>query len=102
MNYSEMSDFGINKAVGEALGRDLSGINDFNYSVYNITDYCNSWADAGPMIEQNSISLSFGIWVHPSLSGLTMASAGKYSASSENPLRAAMIVFLMMREINND
>lgn len=92
MNYSEMSDFEINKAVHKVL-LDLGNIkeefrlcpqdftdvvkntwdkNDGDNSVIAVMrykdsdgynpfggsrDYCNSWADAGPIIQENGINL---------------------------------------------
>lgn len=110
-NYSEMSDFDINYSVAEKVLTfdeivavpmfggavrwsevDIDGWNHFNP--------CNSWADAGPIIEEGLISLQFyqGSWmasVNPSQeSGFRAACF----IEKRNPLRAAMIVFLMMQE----
>lgn len=93
-NYSEMSDFEINEKMSMAM-RSQSAVPESKYVVIN--DYCNNPADAWPIIESNKISLTYH------------QSRGEWSAifNSENismhgsPLRAAMIVFLMMQDANN-
>lgn len=103
--YSEMSDDEINKAVAKKLGVKFDDINGFlfiNYESEVVFNPCNSWADAGPIIER---------------SGITVACRGKYKSEAwdsikgliddavvehDNPLRAAMIVFLMMNEVTNE
>lgn len=129
MNYSEMTDFEVNCAVAWAMGMshafffskseadfcegiepnergpiwqsDKHIVNGYRVSNGNCFNPCNSWADAGPIIER---------------SGITVACRGKYKSEAwdsskgliddavvehENPLRAAMIVFLMMQETSN-
>lgn len=105
--YTELSDFEINKKVAEKLGL-----------AYEVTRYgvvtrmsnkeqwrefnpCNNPADAMPIIIENGISLisdwnEIGVW------GATYQPW--YTSENKNPLRAAMEVFLMMKdkEINND
>lgn len=69
-NYNELSDFEINKRVAELLGfrippkKDLKSgffrvkkntieaITDYEgtRSKFIVSDYCNSWADAGPLL----------------------------------------------------
>ncbi|MEG5836678.1 phage protein NinX family protein [Enterobacter bugandensis] len=113
MDYSQLSDFEINKRVGIALGKELmpDDCQDFGLSGFpevmlrngDIKDYCNDPTDGWPIIVSNHISLmheeSLGKWC-----------AGKpywvdgcewqldIDVMDENPLRAAMIFFLMMRE----
>lgn len=90
MNYSEMSDEEINLAVDATIYHDPYDAPD--------SDYCNSWADAGPIIEK------FGIGLMPFKKSPAKAwplSTGLLSNASvehENPLRAAMIVYLMMHD----
>ncbi|MGX9240038.1 phage protein NinX family protein [Pantoea dispersa] len=63
-------------------------------------DYCNSWTDAGPIIEKHRIAIKpVALYV----GGYRwFASVGEddlaIKAADHNPLRAAMIVFLMMQE----
>lgn len=115
MNYEEMSDFEINVEVAKASGLDVqyqSMRNDGRVLVvvkidcgvehyYRVPDYCNNWADAGPVIINNCIALT------PCM-GKNNGDATGYFAH-KNPteiefdenskaLRAAMIVFLMMKD----
>lgn len=108
-NYSEMSDFEINKAVAIAegyppedcdygwTGKPDVGVEWSEKTGYPTKsfNYCNSWADAGPIIEKSRISLRNridGNWMAENEWGIS------FRALHDNPLRAAMIVFLMMRE----
>lgn len=104
MNYSEMSDFEINKAVAIAEGHscyygDGSFTNGLmgrkvtvkGNGVVGCMDFCNSWADAGPIIEK------YGICLIPLKKGWLTGING-VDVKNDNPLRAAMIVFLMMQE----
>ncbi|WP_241597723.1 phage protein NinX family protein [Rosenbergiella epipactidis] len=104
MNYQEMSDFEINCRVhfrnydklrfekGKFYYSDRSGremvIGKYLYK-FDRPDYCNSWADAGPIIQENKIPLNpfRGEWV----------AGERRNVKDKNPLRAAMIVFLMMK-----
>lgn len=115
MDYSKLSDDEIASKVLIAQGYKL--IDDgYGYSIYIsksgrkdvgpkvskkfVFDPCNNAADAWPIIESRFISLQFlqGNWmasVNPS------QETGFRSAcfiERGKPLRAAMIVFLMMRE----
>ena len=101
MNYSEMTDFEISVRVGDLKGVRWANL-DENYnplSVWNGDDLCvfnpcNSWADAGPIIEKENISLIFGFGHWDAVSPY----GERLQAEEVNPLRAAMIVFLMMQE----
>ena len=120
MNYEEMSDFEINKSVAKIQCGGQSGIKwlpqkkilpEFDYdsmddACYLISpmgheqsaDYCNSWADAGPIIEANGISM-----IAPSdcvTDWQARPSQGNYTSGDydKNPRRAAMICFLKMQE----
>lgn len=115
MNYSEMSDFEINCEVLAVTEPDVAhmqlsadqksfyhcGYDGNAFHEITIPDYCNSWADAGPVIEQ------YGIGIMPLKRDLPKAwdiSAGLLSNTDckhENILRAAMIVFLMKQEKAN-
>lgn len=104
MNYSEMSDFEINKAVASALLSDwfenglcVARIDGSTRSIFNP---CNSWADAGPIIEEGLISLQFyqGSWMASVSPSQETGFRAACFIEKRNPLRAAMIVFLMMQE----
>ncbi|EPS0644795.1 phage protein NinX family protein [Cronobacter malonaticus] len=86
MEYSKLSDFEINNLVDGHIYKDPSEAPD--------TDYCNNPADAWSIIVENKISIS-------------NCGAERWTANDvgidnlhkdKNPLRAAMIVFLMMQE----
>ncbi len=97
MNYSEMTDFEINKAVAShhleewyANGICVIKCDDDDRSIFNP---CSSWADAGTIIEKSRMSLTpyAGGW-H------AFNDDAEKIYTDENPLRAAMIVFLMMQD----
>lgn len=117
-DYSKMSDFDITCEVAKGIypdalvldvKRDSTGSNctlKFGPHGYKGFNPCNSWADAGPIIAKNKISLDFdadgyeppqNAWCKTS----TPCGQVYYGGESE-PLRAAMIVFLMMKEPEND
>ena len=106
LNYEEMSGLQINLLVAKAVGVDAaenSGVvfgavkheGDNVVSVMGVVDYCNNPSDAWPIIVANRINVyasegpDFMPW---------MAGCGGFMVSNKNPLRAAMIVFLMMQE----
>ncbi|MDU5828148.1 phage protein NinX family protein [Mixta calida] len=95
MDYSKMSDHEINYAVG-LMNQVRNG--------YYITprDYCNSWADAGPIIAANKISIDFdadGYEPPQNAWCKTSSPCGQvYYGGEREPLRAAMIVYLMMHD----
>ena len=108
MNYEQLSDFEINKAVAEALGYDspsTEGAGDkiliHNHGmptrgVIDNYDPCNSPSDAWPIIVENRIALipAFGIW--DASKGDFKHNRRNFQVQNANPLRAAMIVFLML------
>ncbi|HEM6893813.1 TPA: DUF2591 domain-containing protein [Providencia stuartii] len=104
--YTELSDFEINKKVAEKLGL-----------AYEVTRYgvvtrmsnkeqwrefnpCNNPADAMPIIIENKLTLSprydSDEWISESLFYHDIYSVNK------NPLRAAMEVFLMIKDAENE
>ncbi|MGU4360089.1 phage protein NinX family protein [Escherichia coli] len=118
MDYSQLSDFEINCEVlavfepdvnhmclSESKGYfyDCGPVGDGWHQI-DIPDYCNNPEDAEPIIVENRI----GIIPAPE-NGLWKAAHRKVGSDStpyhmtqdENPLRAAMIVFLMMQDANN-
>jgi hypothetical protein len=110
MDYSKLSDQEIAANVLIAQGYKL--IDDgYGYSIYIsdsgrkdtgpkaskqfIFDPCNNAADAWAIIRENKISIEFydcGLCLAFSLNNM------QFNAEDKNPLRAAMIVFLMMQE----
>ncbi|HGF5927936.1 TPA: phage protein NinX family protein [Citrobacter freundii] len=118
MDYSKMSDFEINCAVAATLGKECFHnshgepgrrrkafvIDERCRDVYesgcwssDVFDPCNNPADAWPVIVSDRIGLNFvnGIWRAQSMM------TGWVEFSHENPLRAAMIVYLQMQESAN-
>lgn len=100
-DYSKMSDFEINKAVSTALGMDVSGATEENNMMYGyVHDICNNPSDAWQVIRENRISLRpDDMYEEAPNSGYWRADneAGNH-CHHENPLRAAMIVYLMMKD----
>lgn len=129
-DYASMSDFDINCRVAIALGMkehffmNAEGANNFDDEVpltergpiwqtckYRVGDYkpsngncfnpCSNPADAWAIIVERRISID-NIYEN----GDRWLSFGgddcEYRCIHENPLRAAMIVFLMMKESEND
>jgi len=123
MDYSKMSDFEINCGVARAAGLEglmffgvdssfcagpvwnvPSGISDDGFSVSrgNPFNPCNNPADAWPIITEHRIMLNpycaDELWkceVPCLFDGFMTTYAAAYD---KNPLRAAMVVYLMMQE----
>lgn len=113
MDYSKLSDQEINLLVAkiEHPGRTIIESKSRPPSVLLLNgvntwfDYCNNAADAWPVILGNKISIV------KDMKGLWWAAANAYwidgvewqidGEPDENPLRAAMIVFLMMQDANH-
>ncbi|HCM9564797.1 TPA: DUF2591 family protein [Enterobacter hormaechei subsp. steigerwaltii] len=108
MDYSKLSDFEINKRVAQLHGGfalTLAVIDSppsgksFHPGRF---DPCNSPADAWPIIVDNRISISAQAeyegdqWV-----AYCVDSNNDIDETHINPLRAAMVVFLMMQEKQN-
>ena len=114
-DYSSMSDFEINKAVfvkkqyyDEVIDkpvRDGASVHCGDGCNWREFDPCNNPADAWPIIVENGITLAFqdGNWWADNLAywidGVEWSIGG---IIDKNPLRAAMIVFLMMKDGEND
>ena len=115
MDCEKLSDFEVNKMVADKLGiywhskpeqnKTLSWIYSDNYcdcntkidSAVDLPDYCNNPADAWPIIVGNKISIEFRALKRLEPMAKRFGS-NTDSVVNENPLRAAMIVFLMMNE----
>ena len=109
MNYEEMSDNEINQAI-TALIFDCEewplsecgkyfyhcGVDGAGFFEKEVADYCNNPSDAWPIVIQNKVTVFSPNDTHDD--SLWMAELGEFSHFSINPLRAAMIVFLMMRD----
>lgn len=115
-DYSKLSDFEINCEVLAVFNPDikhmsLSGDNSCFYDCgptgdgwnqIDIPDYCNNPADAWPIIVSKKICIAFDVFAEPDDGGGWVASPAYYIEGErirhDNPLRAAMIVFLMMQD----
>ena len=108
-DYNEMSDFEINVLVAEKLGvgakiedgclftsKKHAGENVI--SVTTFTDYCNNPADMWPLIFENKIDVCFidsaNSWTSFGLTKNKLL----VDSSGDNPLRAAAIVYLMLKD----
>lgn len=90
-DYSKMSDFEINCRVHSEV-MEISGLDSFKAK-----DYCNNPSDAWPIIVEERIRLNpilYTKWIAEDY-------LEDFSFTDTNPLRAAMIVFLMMQESKN-
>lgn len=113
-DYSKMSDFEINKAVAIQLGMkpfcETTGWQGLTSEPYvdaivrgagrmGAFNPCNNPSDAWPIIVDSRIGIrkqkSNGLWV-------ATQEGGNYPKYDDNPLRAAMIVYLMMKESENE
>lgn len=118
-DYSKMSDFDINKLVAIATGHKQlgslgwRGLKDGEFNEVMVRgplkiggfDPCNNPADAWPVIVANNIDI-----IQDNGQGCALATNSAiqmflgddvHISQDENPLRAAMIVFLMMQESKN-
>lgn len=106
MNYKEMSDFEINLAVSDRYVWNLKDCEQVDCSKkeqkvfwadgekWREFNPCSNPSDAMPILIESKIGFK---WVN---GGCTASSVmcGYHESTSDNPLRAAMIVFLMMQE----
>ncbi|EGT5187186.1 DUF2591 domain-containing protein [Cronobacter sakazakii] len=121
MDYSQLSDFEINGMVAsltQSPGDHTQTSNEtFIHEYADIGeikslcigwkkfDPCNNPADAWPIIQENRISLviddTTNEWSSALVNDFSEDSAFQHSNADKNPLRAAMITFLMMQEIQD-
>lgn len=64
------------------------------FAIVEVKDYCNNPSDAMPILIENRISLT---WVNGECRASSVK-AGYHEFSCGNALRAAMIVYLMMKD----
>lgn len=98
IDFEKMSDSEINKAVEKEMGVYAE---DFDGRYIKTCDYVNNIADAWPIITTNKIDIIQDQGGDMALAmdmGVNMILGDEgISCQDENPIRAAMIVFLMMR-----
>lgn len=100
IDYSKMSDFEINCEIASLMGYTAKGfIHDLRSGVWNP---CNNPADAWPIIEQNKITIMFEDDQWTAFGGMSIHHSREadwdFCEYDKKPLRAAMIVFLMMQD----
>ncbi len=106
--YDDMSDQDINHQVacivldvgGWSWNEDREtfyhcGIDGDGYYEETVPDYCNNPSDAWPIIIENKISIRYAGILDTDWVSRTIHTPRVFD---KNPLRAAMIVFLMMKE----
>lgn len=110
-DYSKMSDFEINNEVA------MLWLKDYRYEYYqhgtcdgvevysecwfvDRYDYCNNPSDAWPIIVENGVSINHGgMLVGGKWIDYWYCGDGKGNCcNGDSPLRAAMIVYLMMKD----
>jgi len=102
MNYEEMSDFEINVKVHILNG----GLDNSDPT----PNYCKNPSDAWPIILANKISLSPDIYIDEDTGRAVVTDDWEaesqikpyISHMTNNPLRAAMIVFLRMQDSKHE
>ena len=113
MNYEEMSDFEINKQVAINRGGYQGHVEHMQHGVkesdrashgllFTERDYCGNPSDAWPVILANRIMLNpycaDELWKAEVPCGFDGFFKTYATCYHHNPLRAAMVVFLMMQE----
>jgi len=122
MDYRELSDFEINCMVARYTGLETmmffdvdssfchgpvwnvsSGVTDdgFKISRGNPFNPCNNPADAWPIIIEHHIAVVPYRHTLPQAWPTAYGVISKFTTEDKNPLRAAMIVFLIMQESAN-
>jgi hypothetical protein len=104
-DYSNISDNEINEMVADLRGGYAGNVHGSETAVkvsdaatnglfYMEVDYCNNPSDAWPIMDEHKIGLVFvnGEWRASSVF------AGYHELSDANAMRAAMIVYLMIKE----
>ena len=122
MDYSKMSDFEINAAVFEVLQGGAPDYKEGDCGAMVLISYegdvvggdaveveverglfnpCNNTEDAWPIIVERKINIEWHEWKNSEWMPYALNNATTKSCYGTNPLRAAMIVFLMMQESEN-
>lgn len=99
MNYGNLTDIGINARVSRALYGNVSRGHQMELASGGV-DYCNRVEDAWPIIIDNHISIECVTVNRHTFTYRAYHSASFTKSTHENPLRAAMIVFLRMHEVD--
>lgn len=120
MDYSQLSDFEINKLVAKATGKQVEETYQFvnggedtadhmsgivlmrkitsNRKHWKLYDPCNNASDAWPIIKENMISIGYDGIAWEAFSIKWDVRYSDWRNYPEHPLRIAMILFLMGKE----
>ena len=104
MNYETMSDNELNTMVADLRGGYAGNVHGSESKVkvsdpdsgglfYTEVDYCNNPSDAWPIVMEYKIDIQ-----HRDGFNTPCAKHCEHMYPDKNPLRAAMVVFLMMQE----
>lgn len=98
-DYSKMSDFEINTAVATSqFGNWREDADICQRITSKRIDYCNNPTDAWPIIVGSKINIRFGAEGMACEAQFMQYGHESVECYNSNPLRAAMIVFLMMKD----
>ncbi len=104
IDYSKLSDQHINTLVAEITGNHGVKVREWGLERAN-PNYCNDPAEAWPLIVKHQIDIiqDNGQDCPLATNSAVMMMQGQdvFIEQDENPLRAAMVVFLMMQEASN-
>lgn len=95
--YTELSDFEINKKVAEKLGLNFKDGVVVKNGEWFYFDPCNNPSDAMPIINEYGISL-----IYQDRKFQFATNDGNIECCIANPLKAAMIIFLCMKDAENE
>ncbi|WP_235376231.1 phage protein NinX family protein [Proteus faecis] len=97
--YTELSDFDINLLVTKATNETYRCSASMGYVTVdgNIFNPCNNPTDAMPIINEYGISL-----VYQDRKFQFATNDGNIECGDSNPLKAAMIIFLCMKDAENE
>ena len=108
MDYSQLSDQEINIQVARIMHPEREVIESksrppsacvIGHLPSKWLDYCNNWSDAGPIIVENKITIHAPMHYDEPQEWLAFdVHDSDADFMDENPLRAAMIVFLIMQD----
>lgn len=114
MDYSQLSDQEINIQVARIMHPEREVIESksrppsacvIGHLPSKWLDYCNNPADAWPIIMGSMISVCAYKRANPGMKAVSWWEAdsfGEHITRDDNPLRAAMIVFLMLQEQSHE
>ncbi len=100
--YTELSDFEINKKVAEKLGLNFKDGVIVKNGEWFYFDSCNNPADAMPIIIDNGIAIRPYKTATPVAFNAEIGEFYGHTVYNENILRAAMELFLLMKDVENE